>query len=133
MKLPFRERNRAKASLTTSYLVEGTANESAARFKETQAPVHLTCDADAHSCAKVRSLSDRSPKPKRTIGTQVNSVQALVDLQRSRKPSRTSGQICEFVGFAEPFHKFDSFKRLNGAQQHPCANPRFFSRDVEHV
>src|SRR5271170_4751153 len=96
--------NRVKANLTTSYLVGGAANERAAHLKETQRPVHLTRDADAHSCANVRSLSNRSPKPKRTIGTQINSVQAPVDFQCSRKPSRTSRQIREFVGFAEPFH-----------------------------
>jgi hypothetical protein len=84
--------------------VEGAANERAARLKETQQPVHLTRDADAHSCANERSLSNRSPKPKRTIGTEVNSVQPLVDLQCSRKPSRPSRQICKFVGLAEPFH-----------------------------
>jgi hypothetical protein len=95
--------NRVKARLTTPYPVEGAANERAARLKETQQPVHLTRDADAHSCANVRSLLNRSPKPKRTIGTQVNSVEPLVDLQCSRKPSRPSRQICKFVGFAEPF------------------------------
>jgi len=98
--IPWRE---AQASLTT-YLVAGAANERAACLKETQRPAHLTRDADAHSCANVRSLSNRSPKPKRTIGTQVNSVQALVDFQCSRKPPRTSRQICEFVGLAEPLH-----------------------------
>src|SRR5258708_5397628 len=72
--------------------------------KETQRPVDLTRDANAHSCANLRRLSNRNSKPKRTIGTQVNSVQALVDFQCGRKPSGTSRQICEFVGFAEPFH-----------------------------
>ena len=99
-----RIRIESRHALTTSYLVEGAANERAARLKETQQPAHLTRDADAHSCANVRSRSNRSPKPKRTIDAQVNSVQALVDFQCSRKPSRTSCQICEFVGFAEPFH-----------------------------
>ena len=90
-------------------------------------------DADAHSCGNVRSLSNRGPKPQRTIGAQVNSVQPLVDLQCSRKPSRPSRQIHNFVGFAEPFHYVDSFQRLNGAQQHSCSNPRRLSRHVEHV
>src|SRR5271170_5288472 len=36
--------------------------------KRTQQPVHLTRDADAHSCANVRSLSNRSPKPRSSPG-----------------------------------------------------------------
>src|SRR5271154_4441253 len=95
---------RETASLRTSYLLARAANERATRLKKTQQPAHLPRDADAHSCANVRSLSNRGPKPKRTVATQVNSVQPLVDLQRSCKPSRPSRQICEFVGFAEPFH-----------------------------
>src|SRR5579863_102088 len=123
----------AEASLSTDYLVAWAANKWAARLKETQAPAHFTCDTDAHSCPNVRSLSNRSPKPKRPVGTQVNSVQTPVDLQRSRKASRSSRQIYEFFSFAEPFHLVDSFKGLNGAQQHSCANLRVFSRHVEHV
>lgn len=46
----------------------------------------------------------RTAVPKRTVGTQVSSVQPLVDLQCSRKPSRPSRQVYEFVGFAEAFH-----------------------------
>jgi hypothetical protein len=42
--------NRVKASLTTSYLVKGAANERAARLKETQQPADLTRDADAQLC-----------------------------------------------------------------------------------
>lgn len=68
----------SRGKLTTFYLVEGAADERAARLKETQQSAHLTPDAHAHSCANVRSLSNRSPKPKRAVGTQVNSVQSLV-------------------------------------------------------
>jgi hypothetical protein len=113
--------------------MRGAANEGAAHLKETQQPVHLMRDADAHSCANVRSLSNRSPKPKRAAGAQVNSVQPLVDLQCRRKPSRPSRQVPEFVGFADPFHEVDSFERLNGAQQHSCANLWLLSCHVEHV
>jgi hypothetical protein len=81
----------------------------------------------------VRSISNGGPKPKRTVCAQVNSVHAPIDLQCSRKASRTSGRISEFVGFAEAFHQVDSFKRLDGAQQHSGANPRFFRRHVEYV
>src|SRR5580704_10767162 len=119
--------------LTTFYLVDGAADEWAADLKEAQPPVDLMGNADTHSRANVRSLSNRSPKPKRTAGTQVNSIQPLIYLQCSRKPSRPSRQISEFVGVAEPFHQVDSFERLNGAQQHSCANPWLFRRHVEHV
>jgi hypothetical protein len=125
--------NLVEASLLPSYLLAGAANEGAARLKETQQPAYLTRDANAHSCANLRSFSNRGPKPKRTVGTQVNSVQPLVDLQCRCKPSWPSRQICEFVGSAEPFHQVDSFKRLNSTQQHSRAKPRFFSRYVEHV
>jgi len=91
-------------SAWNSDLLAGAANERAARFKETQPPVLLVGDADAHSSANARTLSNRSPKPKRTVGTQVNSVQPLVDLQSNREASRPSGQICEFVGLAQSFH-----------------------------
>ena len=111
----------------------GTADERAALLKETQQPMRFMRDADAHGRSNARSLSDRSPEPKRTFGTQVNSVQPLVDLQGSCKASRPSRQIRNFVGFAEPFHYVDSFQGLNGAQQHSCANSRFFRRNVEHV
>jgi hypothetical protein len=39
----------------------GAANEWAVHLEETQQPVHLTRDADAHSCANVRSLSNAVP------------------------------------------------------------------------
>jgi NAD(P)-dependent dehydrogenase (short-subunit alcohol dehydrogenase family) len=90
--------------LTTPDRLAGAADERAARLKETQPPTHLVRDADAHSCADARRLSNRCPKPKRAVGTQVNSVQPLVDLQSSGKPPRTSRQIYNFFGFAEPFH-----------------------------
>jgi hypothetical protein len=41
-------------------------------------------DADANTCANMCGLPNRSTKPKRPIGTQVNSVQPLVDLQCGR-------------------------------------------------
>jgi hypothetical protein len=90
-------------------------------------------DADAHSCAYLRRLSNRGPQPKRTAGAQINTVQPPIYFECSRKPSRLSGQISKFVGVAEPFHQVNSFKRLNGAQQYSCANPRLFCRHVEHV
>jgi hypothetical protein len=70
--------------LTTFYLVDGAADEWAADLKEAQPPVDLMGNADTHSRANVRSLSNRSPKPKRTAGTQVNSIQPLIYLQCSR-------------------------------------------------
>ena len=112
---------------------EGSANERAARLKETPQPTHLTRDADAHRGANVRSLSNRGPKPKRTPGTEVNSVQAPVDFQCSRQPSGTSSQIFELAGVAEPLHPIDSIKRLHGAQQHSSTNSRLFRAHVEHV
>ena len=96
--------NRLEASLTTSYLVEGAlTNGLPASKKRSSRPTSRVMPMRT-VVLNVRSLSNRSPKPKRTVGTQVNSVQPLVDLQCSRKPSRPSRQISEFVGFAEPFH-----------------------------
>ena len=119
--------------LATFYQVERAAHEGAAHFKETQRAMDLAGDADADSGANERSLANRGSEPKRTAGTQVNSVEPPVDLQCSREASRPSGQISEFVGFAKAFHQLDSFERLNGAEQDACANPRHFSRHVEHV
>ena len=128
-----RDSNRVKTCLRLLISLGGAANERVTRFKETPQQAHLTRNTDAHTCANMRSLPNRSPKPKWTIGTQINPVQALVDFECGRKPSRTSRQICELVGFAESFHQIDSIKRLNGAQQDSRANSRFFRRHVEHV
>src|SRR5271154_7594604 len=103
------------------------ANEGGAHLKEAQRPANFAGDADAHTCANVRSLPNRSAKPKRPIGTQVNSIQPLVDLQCCRKPPWPSRQIHQFVGFATPLHLLDSLKRLQRTQQHSCADPRLFS------
>jgi hypothetical protein len=92
------------------------AHEWAACLKKAQSTVHLAGDADSHSLADRARLPDLSPKPKRTVGTQVHSIQPLVDLQGSRKAPRPSRQISQFVGLAEPFHYVNSFKRLNGPQ-----------------
>ena len=34
---------------------------------------------------------------------------------------------------SSPLHQVDSLKRLQRAQQHSCADPWLFSRDIEHV
>ena len=90
--------------LRTPQLVERATDERAAHFKKTQRPMDLTRDADAQSGANVRGFSNRSAKPKRAAGTQVNAVEPPVDLQGSGKASRASRQVSEFVGFAEALH-----------------------------
>ena len=109
------------------------ANERVSHLKETQQPADLAGDADAHTSANVRGLPNRSAKPKRPIGTQVNSIQPLVDLQCNRKPPRPSCQVHQFVGFAASLHQADSLERFQRAQKHSCADPQLFSRDIEHV
>jgi len=121
------------AQVPPSSVAQPATVEWTAGFEKTQQSANFMRDADAYSFSNVRSLSDRTPEPKRTVGTQVHSVQPLVNLQCGRKPSRPTCQISEFVGFAEPLHQVDSFKRLNGPQQHSCANPWLFSGHVEHV
>jgi hypothetical protein len=66
------------------------ANEGISRLEEAQQPADLAGDADANTCANVRGPPNRGAKPKRPIGTQVNSVQPSVDLQCDRKSPRPS-------------------------------------------
>jgi hypothetical protein len=81
-----------------------TANEGVAHLKEAQRPADLAGNAYAHTCANVRSLPNRSAKPKQSIGTQINAIQTPVDLQCSRKQPGSSRQINQFVSFAAPLH-----------------------------
>src|ERR1700728_4806839 len=109
------------------------ADEGVADLKESQQPADFLPNADAHACANKGSVPYRSTKPKRTVGTQVNSIEPLVDLQCCCKPPRSSRQIQQFAGLAIPLHLLDSFKRLESSQQHTCADSRLFSCDIEHV
>ena len=113
--------------------MEGAADEWAAHLKETERALHFMRDADTRRCANVRSLSDRIPKPKRSAGTEVNSIQLTVYFQCSREPPRSPREVYESVSIAELFHQVDSFEWLDGTQQYSCADSWLFSRHVEHV
>lgn len=111
----------------------GAADEGVACLEEAQGAVHFTGDADAHSCAYARRVTNCGSQPEGAIGTEIDTVQALIDVQRSGEASRPSGEICEFVSVTEALHEADAFERLDGAQEHSSTNAGFFGGNVEHV
>ena len=58
---------RAKRDDDASFALRGHSRNGLPASKNAAA-AHLTRDADAHSCANVRSLSNRSPKPRSSPG-----------------------------------------------------------------
>ena len=111
----------------------GAADEGAAGFEEAERAVDMFGDAYAATCSNLRGVSNGGAEPESAVSTQIESVQAPIDLQCLGKTSGPSRQISEFSGIAKAFHPIDSFQRLDGTQEDACSNPFFFGSDVEHV
>jgi hypothetical protein len=69
------------------------ADKRIAGFEESQQASDLVRNSDPHTSRDLRVSSNAAAEPKRTIRTQVNSIQRRVDLQRSCKPTGPSRQL----------------------------------------
>src|SRR5438132_1338144 len=98
----------------------GAAHEGIAALKKAKQFVGRARDADAHALADAaHGVVDRA-KPEFFVRAEIDSVVAAIDLQGFCETPRPAREVQELRGFAMPLHDFDSFKRLERANQNSC-------------
>ena len=107
-------------------------DEGVATLKKTKQLIGGAGDADAHTFADEAGGMVDFAEPEFFVCAEINAIVAAIDLQRLREASRTAREIQKLGGFTMALHDFDSFKRLERANQNGRGGFGRLANDIEH-
>lgn len=110
----------------------GAADEGIPALKKTKQLIGGARDADAHAFAEATGGMADFTEPEFFICAEINAIVATIDLQCLCQAPRAAREIQELGGFAMALHDFDSFERLERANQDGGGDLGRFAHDVEH-